>query len=95
LTLLDRAPKLLPNNAHREDRQMSPSRRTPPTRHLHRSIAAASSRQGRGCRDGSRNLGLPAQAQEIRWDREADVVIIGAGASGLPAAIAARRRAPR
>src|SRR5262247_2356617 len=34
----------------------------------------------------------PAQAQEIRWDREADVVIIGAGASGLPAAIAAREK---
>ena len=29
---------------------------------------------------------VPAQAQELRWDREADVVIIGAGASGLPAA---------
>src|SRR5262245_35864192 len=35
----------------------------------------------------------PTQAQEpIRWDREADVVIIGAGASGLPAAIAAREK---
>src|SRR5215470_16039962 len=35
----------------------------------------------------------PAQAQEpIRWDREADVVIIGAGASGRPAAIAAREK---
>ena len=34
----------------------------------------------------------PAQAQDIRWDREADVVIIGAGASGLPAAIAAREK---
>ena len=31
-----------------------------------------------------------AQAEEIRWDREVDVVVIGAGASGLPAAIAAR-----
>ena len=35
---------------------------------------------------------VPAQAQETRWDREADVVIIGAGASGLPAAIAAREK---
>jgi succinate dehydrogenase/fumarate reductase flavoprotein subunit len=35
---------------------------------------------------------VPAQAQEVRWDREADVVIIGAGASGLPAAIAAREK---
>src|SRR3954453_21252311 len=34
----------------------------------------------------------PAQAEPIRWDREADVVIIGAGASGLPAAIAAREK---
>ena len=31
-----------------------------------------------------------AQAEEIRWNREVDVVVIGAGASGLPAAIAAR-----
>ena len=31
-----------------------------------------------------------AQADEVRWDREVDVVVIGAGASGLPAAIAAR-----
>ena len=30
------------------------------------------------------------QADEIRWNREVDVVVIGAGASGLPAAIAAR-----
>src|SRR6185436_13945166 len=34
----------------------------------------------------------PAQAQEIRWDREADVVVLGAGAGGLPAAIAAREK---
>ena len=26
----------------------------------------------------------------MRWDREADVVVIGAGATGLPAAIVAR-----
>ena len=31
-----------------------------------------------------------AAAQGIRWDREADVVVIGAGASGMAAAIAAR-----
>src|SRR4051812_24980522 len=33
-----------------------------------------------------------AQAQGLptRWDREADVVVIGAGATGMPAAIAAR-----
>ena len=36
--------------------------------------------------------GLAAQAQttQRRWDRVADVVVIGAGASGLPAAIRAR-----
>ena len=33
-----------------------------------------------------------AQQPRIRWDRTADVVIIGAGASGLPAAITARDR---
>jgi urocanate reductase len=35
--------------------------------------------------------GVNAQAQ-TRWDRTADVVVIGAGASGLPAAIMARDR---
>ena len=35
----------------------------------------------------------PAQAaDDIHWDREADVVVIGAGAGGLPAAIAAREQ---
>ena len=35
----------------------------------------------------------PAQAADaITWDREADVVVIGAGAGGLPAAIAAREK---
>jgi succinate dehydrogenase/fumarate reductase flavoprotein subunit len=38
----------------------------------------------------------PAQAQTppppARWTREADVVVIGSGAAGLPAAIAARQR---
>ena len=29
------------------------------------------------------------------WDLQADVVVIGAGATGLPAAIKARVRAPR
>src|SRR5215813_803233 len=33
--------------------------------------------------------GIAAQGQ-TRWDRTADVVIVGAGASGLPAAIMAR-----
>src|SRR5436853_5662219 len=33
--------------------------------------------------------GVSAEAQ-VRWDRTADVVVIGAGASGLPAAIMAR-----
>ncbi len=33
-----------------------------------------------------------APARPARWDREADVVIIGSGATGLPAAIAARQR---
>jgi urocanate reductase len=34
--------------------------------------------------------GRDAAAADIKWDREVDVVVIGAGASGLPAAIAAR-----
>ena len=32
----------------------------------------------------------PARAQGINWDREADVVVIGAGAAGTPASIVAR-----
>src|SRR5688572_32127371 len=32
----------------------------------------------------------PSQADTIRWDYEADIVIIGAGCTGLPAAIRAR-----
>ncbi len=37
--------------------------------------------------------GQPALAQDaIKWDREADVVVIGAGAGGLVAAIAAREK---
>src|SRR5258705_7098841 len=31
-----------------------------------------------------------AQALPTRWDREVDVVVIGAGATGMPAAISAR-----
>jgi succinate dehydrogenase/fumarate reductase flavoprotein subunit len=31
-----------------------------------------------------------AQAQAIKWDRETDVIVVGSGATGLPAAIAAR-----
>ena len=31
-----------------------------------------------------------ADSKDIKWDREVDVVVIGAGASGLPASIAAR-----
>ena len=32
----------------------------------------------------------PTQAQAITWDYEADIVVLGAGATGLPAAIRAR-----
>src|SRR5262245_10711079 len=34
----------------------------------------------------------PASAQGINWDREADVVVLGAGAGGLVASIAAREK---
>ena len=36
--------------------------------------------------------GADTITQAITWDREADVVVIGAGAGGLPAAIAAREK---
>ena len=50
---------------------------------------------GAGMAAGAAAVALPeAKAQtaspSIRWDREADVVVIGSGASGLPAAIVAR-----
>ena len=35
----------------------------------------------------------PTQAQAMTWDYEADIVVLGAGATGLPAAI--RARVPR
>ena len=46
----------------------------------------------RRARQPSRSLEAKAQttSSSIRWDREADVVVIGSGASGLPAAIVAR-----
>ena len=37
----------------------------------------------------------PTQAQAMTWDYEADVVVLGAGATGLPAAIRARSDAAR
>lgn len=36
--------------------------------------------------------GAQAPARPARWNREADVVVIGSGATGLPAAIAARQQ---
>jgi uncharacterized protein (DUF1501 family) len=48
---------------------------------------------GAGIAAGMAAAGLPAQAQAqstVKWDREADVVVIGSGASGATAAIVAR-----
>src|SRR5262245_50286923 len=48
-----------------------------------------------GAAVGAVTLGAPqaaAQAPAINWDREADVVVLGAGAGGLTAAIAAREK---
>lgn len=39
---------------------------------------------------GGRETAKAADTKDIKWDREVDVVVIGAGASGLPAAITAR-----
>ena len=38
----------------------------------------------------SRGLCRPPRKPSIKWNKEADVVVIGAGATGLPAAIVAR-----
>src|SRR5450759_2868915 len=40
---------------------------------------------------GSHEAAAAAQGQ-MKWDRVADVVVVGAGAAGLPAAITARDR---
>jgi succinate dehydrogenase/fumarate reductase flavoprotein subunit len=34
--------------------------------------------------------GTPVEAAAVKWDREADVIVLGSGAAGMPAAIAAR-----
>jgi len=41
---------------------------------------------------GAVPAGAQAPARPARWDREADVVVIGSGATGMPAAITARQR---
>jgi len=41
---------------------------------------------------GASPAAAQAPAPPARWDREADVVVIGSGATGLPAALAARQR---
>jgi succinate dehydrogenase/fumarate reductase flavoprotein subunit len=35
-------------------------------------------------------IGVPIASAAVRWDREFDVVVIGSGAAGMPAAVAAR-----
>ena len=40
--------------------------------------------------DGSPSAGAQALQIPAKWDREADIVVIGAGATGLPAAIVAQ-----
>jgi heterodisulfide reductase subunit A-like polyferredoxin len=50
---------------------------------------------GAGVAAGAAAVGLAGRAEAqtpaaIRWDQEADVVVIGSGATGLPAAIVAR-----
>ncbi len=51
---------------------------------------------GAGMAASAAAAGLASQAEAqprqsaVHWDREADIVVIGSGASGLPAAIVAR-----
>jgi hypothetical protein len=47
---------------------------------------------GAGAVVGPRSLAADSQSPPVHWDREADVVVVGAGATGLPAAIEARER---
>src|SRR5262245_4077135 len=64
-------------NMARKNENFSPSRR--------RFI-----REGAAIGAGATVFGAAAAQAQIRWDRTADVVVVGAGASGLPAAIMAR-----
>ena len=60
----------------------------PSRRDFLRSSAAAG--VGGAAALAGRDAAAADAAADIKWDREVDVVVIGAGASGLPAAIAAR-----
>ena len=50
----------------------------------------AAARPATAAGDASKGLPSAASGRPIKWDREADIVVIGAGAMGLPAAIVAR-----
>jgi hypothetical protein len=85
---------------HREE-TMSKSPRAPKPQKIVQQAAGATLRRrdflGSSAAAGAVAVGVvsaqPAQAAEqIAWDREADVVVIGGGAGGLVAAIAAREK---
>ncbi len=50
----------------------------------------AAARPATAAGDASKGLPSAAAGRAVKWDREADIVVIGAGATGLPAAIVAR-----
>jgi succinate dehydrogenase/fumarate reductase flavoprotein subunit len=60
-----------------------------PTRNSRRTFLKSGAAAGVGGALAGLGAGA-ASAQERRWDREVDVLVVGAGGSGLPAAIAAR-----
>src|SRR5882762_1734438 len=90
--------RLLGASRSREETQLSKSPRKPnPEKPVQDSADAALNRRNflaSGAAVGAVALGAtPAHpAEAITWDREADVVVIGAGAGGLVAGIAARAR---
>jgi hypothetical protein len=86
---------------HREETEMSKSPRKPdPDKTVQKSSDAPLKRRdflATGAAAGAVVIGAmqaqPARAAEpVTWDREADVVVIGAGAGGLVAGIAAREK---
>ena len=52
-------------------------------------VKTAAAGVGVAALSGLEASGAEAQGRAVKWDKEADVIVVGAGAAGLPAAIEA------